>query len=323
MKRLLTLREGKKEKEKEKRNVHTKEIVLWLKKIHHHFQLCREISASSNPSKRRWQCRAEDKRREKERSFLCFPLLSFPPLPLPSQAPCRVQGEEEGKALYRWVIPSPNPANRSADKQNQEMREKEHPPAPPPPPPPPSPLPLVPLGLSSRKSHSGMAPRTFRKEEKKRERERSVSATAMRLTRREKTWSTGSLRIDQKLRQENWKKGGGGRGGTVRGNPAKNLGQLHRTVFRPWQNNNNKLNLKSISFTHTRTCQSDLTAAFLRVKAACCCCCLIPTGFGYSLIAGIDTQLQFIPGYPTFLGIQVKTKQNKSKSMTALEMRTD
>lgn len=173
MKRLLTLREGKKEKEKEKRNVHTKEIVLWLKKIHHHFQLCREISASSNPSKRRWQCRAEDKRREKERSFLCFPLLSFPPLPLPSQAPCRVQGEEEGKALYRWVIPSPNPANRSADKQNQEMREKEHPPSPPPPPP--SPLPLVPLGWSSRKSHSGMAPRTFRKEEKKREREREVS----------------------------------------------------------------------------------------------------------------------------------------------------
>ena len=133
MKRLLTLREGKKEKEKEKRNVHTKEIVLWLKKIHHHFQLCREISASSNPSKRRWQCRAEDKRREKERSFLCFPLLSFPSLPLPSQAPCRVQGEEEGKALHRWVIPSPNPANRSADKQNQEMREKEHPPSPPPP----------------------------------------------------------------------------------------------------------------------------------------------------------------------------------------------
>ncbi|XP_032335059.1 translation initiation factor IF-2-like [Camelus ferus] len=48
------------------------------------------------------------------------------------QAPCRVQGEEEGKPLYRWVIPSPNPANRSADKQNQEVREKEHPPSPPP-----------------------------------------------------------------------------------------------------------------------------------------------------------------------------------------------
>ena len=89
------------------------------------------------------------------------------------------------------------------------------------------PLPLVPLGWSSRKSHSGMARRTFRKEEKKeRERERSVSATAMRLTRREKTWSTGSLRIDQKLRQENWKKRRGG-GGVLRGE-----GQSGRTQQR-------------------------------------------------------------------------------------------
>lgn len=169
--------------------------------------------------------------------------------PLPSLAPSRpspLQSSRRGggEALYRWVIPSPNPANRSADKQNQEMREKEHSP-------PhllllllllvlllPRPRPLVPLGWSSRKSHSGMAPRTFRKEEKKREggREREVSqcySNAINKKRKNLIHRFLKNRPKAKTRKLKEKRGGGTRGGTVRQNPARNLGQLHRTVLWP------------------------------------------------------------------------------------------
>lgn len=161
---------------------------------------------------------------EKEEVFV-FPPSLFPSLPLQAKP---LQSSRRGgrKSTYRWVIPSPNPANRSADKL-KPRNEKEHPLLLLPP------LllhlPLVPLGWSSKEKSLRNGTRTL-KEEKKREREVSQCYSNAVNKKRKTIWFLKNRPKAKTKKTE--RRGGVDRGGDSQ-NPAKNLGQLHRTVFRP------------------------------------------------------------------------------------------
>lgn len=154
--------------------------------------------------------------KERKKFFVSPP---SPPWPPPGQAPCRVQGEEEGKHFTGGSFQA---RIQQTDRLINKTKKWERRNTPPPtsssfssslssssPAPAPSSLWDGLVGKVTQEWHHVLSGKR-KKREREGERERSVSATAMRLTRREKTWSTGSLRIDQKLRQENWKKKGEG-----------------------------------------------------------------------------------------------------------------